>query len=311
VVFHMIGGTVVKFESVFMRLASFFSLLIMSFSAANSYAWSIDENFNDGVVGQSVQQGGAMDDAAGGTKYSDEQSLEGGLAAKMSIAAGQTGFGSWGGIVNFPSSLNSGDRYWVQFYMYIPSDFRIYTPTNGSLKFLRVRTVTPNGSNAGYNDFQIMDDGTNDDAVYRYIKEGVWDRGWMQVGRANERSTILPRDQWFKVELALSFGVTPLSEGGNSYVRYWVNDKLVWNGTGAQTLSGSDHIADALYIFTYWNGEAPKSQSLYIDSLVMTSDTPSNRDSQGFAYIGDRGVAPGEGEQAVSPPAKIEDLSVE
>ena len=290
----------------------FLFVYLVTFSG-NSQAWSRVIDFNDGSVGASVQTTGGLDDAGGGTKFSNEVTLDGTLSAKMSIAEGAEGFGSWGGILNFPSDLRTGDEFWVQFYMYIPESFYISTPSNGSLKFLRIRTATTGGSNGGYNDFQIMDDGTNADAVYRFIKEGVWDRGWMQIGKASERSKLLPRNRWFKVELALSFGVSPVSEGGNSYVRYWVNDELVWNGNYAQTLSGSGHIADALYIFTYWNGKAPKTQSLYIDNIVMTSSTPQNRDSQGFPYIGDRGIGdiPTDGDDIDSPPAKVEKFSVE
>lgn len=290
--------------------SAFFLIYFLTFSS-NSHAWTKVVDFNDGVVGESTQTTGGFDDAGGGTKFSDEVTLDGTLSAKMTIAGGTEGFGSWGGILNFPSDLRSGGEYWVQFYMYIPDSFYIYTPTNGSLKFLRIRTVTSGGSNGGYNDFQIMDDGTNADAVYRFIKEGVWDRGWMPIGSASERSKLLPRNQWFKVELALSFGTSPVSEGGNSYVRYWVNDELVWNGTQAQTLSGSGDIADALYIFTYWNGKAPKTQSLFIDSLIMTSDTPQNRDAQGFPYIGDRGIDQFIGDDVKAPPAKMEEFFVE
>jgi hypothetical protein len=286
-------------------------LLALLFSS-NSNAWSVVEDFNSGTDGQSVMETGAMDDAAGGTLHSASPSLDGSLSAKMSISGGTTGFGSWGGIINFPSSLGSGDSYWVQFYMYIPSSFYISTPTNGSLKFLRVRTKTAEGPMGGFNDFQIIDDGSEADSVYRYIKEGVenrGDRGWLKIGSADERSTLLPRDQWFKVELALSFGVIPLAEGGNSYVRAWVNDDLIWNGANAQTLSESGDTANALYMFTYWNGEAPKTQSLYIDNLIMTSDIPSNRDQQGFPYIGNRGG--GQQPSLYSPPVSVKDFRVE
>lgn len=305
----------VHLESIFMRLTgAFFALPLLAgmFFSGNSQAWSRVEDFNDGATGQSVQATGAMDDAAGGTRYSNEQSLDGSLVAKMSIEGGVEGFGAWGGILNFPSKLTSGDSFWVQFYMYIPSGFSISTPGNGSLKFLRVRTTTPGGGNGGFNDFQMMDDNTNTDAVYRFIKEGVAngpDYGWFNIASADERGKLLPKGRWFKVELALRFGVSPMSEGGSSYVRLWVDDNLVWNGTSVQTLAGSGDVADALYMFTYWNGYAPKSQSLYIDNLIMRSDMPSNRDSRGFAYIGDRGIVTGNGE--TSPPAPVESLSIE
>lgn len=297
-----------------MRAPNFYSYFIVIAAllvSFNAYSWTRVEDFDNGSVGKSVQSTGAMDDAAGGTVYSADRSVTGSMSAKMSIAGGVEGFGSWGGILNFPSKLVSGDSFWVQFFMFIPSSFSIKTPGNGSLKFLRVRTATPSGGNGGFNDFQMMDDGTSTDAVYRFIKEGVAngpDYGWFNIASASERGKLLPRDRWFKVELALRFGVSPMSEGGMSYVRLWIDDNLVWNGASVQTLAGSGDVADALYMFTYWNGNAPKSQSLYIDSLVMTSDKPSNTDSRGFAYIGKRGITVS---KPSSPPAQVQGISIE
>lgn len=285
-------------------------LLVVLLFSLNAHSWSRVEDFNEGEVGESVQTTGGMDNSAGGTLHSDEQSLDGSLVAKMSINEGKTGFGGWGGIIRFPEKLRIGDSYWVQFYMYIPSNFNIDTPTNGSLKFLRVHTATPVSNNAGYMDFQFMDDDTQRDAVYRYIKEGG-EKSWLEIASANERERLIPRDRWFKVELALTLGVIPKAEGGKSSVRYWVDDELVWNGENAQTLSGEDHFADALYIFTYWNGGAPKSQSLYIDNFIMTSDTPSNRDSAGFPFIGDRGLVTLGRDGNIVPPSRVEEFSVE
>ncbi|SFM53570.1 hypothetical protein [Marinobacter zhejiangensis] len=291
---------------------SYLAALFLIFSASDALGWTRSVDFNNGVVGQSTQRGGDFDDAGGGTLYSDEVTLDGSLSAKMSIAEGAEGFGSWGGILNFPGNLTAGDKVWVQFYIYIPSNFYIYTPGNGSLKFVRIRTNTSSGENGGYNDFQIIDDNSGVDAVYRYIKEGVWDIGWLYIANANQRNTLLPRDKWLKLELEFSFGTVPVTEGGNSFVRLWLDDKMVWNGENAQTLSNNSDVANALYLFTYWNGRAPKSQSLYVDNIVMTSDTPPNVDSNGYRFIGGGltggGTGPG---NELSPPDSIRDLTIE
>jgi hypothetical protein len=289
-----------------------FATLFLTFGVTlNAYAWTRVENFNEGPDGVSVQKVGAMDDAAGGTLHSLDRAIGDGFSANMRISEGETGFGSWGGILSFPEPLRSGDELWVQFYMYVPNAFVVDTPRNGSLKFVRIRTVTADGSNGGFNDFQIVDDDTISDAVYRYIKEGYGGPGWLEIGPASERSRLFPRERWFKVELAFSFGTTSLSEGGRSYVRFWLNDELVWNGVRAQTLSNPADIADALYLFTYWNGSSPKSQELFVDELIMTSETPKNRDAFGFPYIGDRGLFDLDHESSRWPPSQVEELRVE
>ncbi|MCH2535649.1 MAG: polysaccharide lyase [Bdellovibrionales bacterium] len=242
--------------------------------------WLVQRNFNQGTEGEKVELG-----AGGSSRYSYDVSLDGSMAAKMSIRAGETAFGQWGGILNFDSPLTQGDKVWIQFYIYIPSSFIIETPTNGSLKFIRIRTQTSGGQNGGYNDLQMMDDNTGSNAVYRYIKEGPGAR-WTSVAQANQRSMLLPRDRWFKVEVALSFDNVPTSDGGKSYFRMWVDDNLIWNGLDVNTLSRPDDLATALYLFTYWNGGAPQDQSLYIDNIIMTSKVPSNTDNQGHAFIG-------------------------
>ncbi|PHQ26354.1 hypothetical protein CLH62_01785 [Marinobacter guineae] len=263
--------------------------LIVTFllSAGYASAWTRIIDFNDGAVGSKAETQSTFDGAAGRTAFSDKVSLDGSLSAKMTVLEGEAGFGYWGGILNFPENLFKGDEFWASFYMYVPSDFVFYAEGNGALKFLRVRTraAIPEAT-AGFNDFQIMDDESFNGAVYRYIKEGAAARGWRYMGTQENKDFLLPRDKWFKVEIGVSFDSVPKSEGGLAHFRLWIDDNLVWNGEDVQTLTNSPDWADSLFFFTYWNGKAPRTQSLYIDNIIMTSDRPSNYDSEGHPYIG-------------------------
>lgn len=69
-------------------------------------------------------------------------------------------------------------------------------------------------------------------------------------------------------------------------VRFWKNGKLIGEFLDRVTLVADDSYSDRFHIFTYWNGGAPQTQHMYIDDVVLTSDTPSGRDDYGNAYIG-------------------------
>ncbi|MFE8071667.1 heparin lyase I family protein [Marinobacteraceae bacterium S3BR75-40.1] len=270
-----------------MNLKTLIPAILMLFAASYATAWTRSIDFNDGTVGAKAETQTTFDGAAGRTTFSNDVSLDGSNSAKMTILEGETGFGYWGGVLNFPDDLYKGDQFWASFYMYVPKDFVFYAEGNGALKFLRVRTRAADPDTiGGFNDFQIMDDDSFNGAVYRYIKEGAAGRGWRYIGTQAEKETLLPRGKWFKVEIGASFDSVPISEGGTAYFRLWIDDKLVWNGEDVQTLTNSPDWADSLFFFTYWNGKAPQTQSLYIDNIIMTSDKPNNYDSEGHPYIG-------------------------
>ncbi len=52
-----------------------------------------------------------------------------------------------------------------------------------------------------------------------------------------------------------------------------------------------DGVIDYLYLFTYWNNEAPPTNHVFIDDLVIATSTnpPPNRDAAGNRRIGDWG----------------------
>jgi hypothetical protein len=190
------------------------------------------------------------------------------LSAKLTVQGGTDGFGLWGGIIRFPQKVREGDDLWIQLYIFMPTDFVVLTPGNGSLKFLRIRTTTSAGANAGFNDIQIQDDG-NWESEFRMIKERQ-DR-WFNFGAVGS----FPKGQWHRITANLSISSVPSSAGGRSRVRVWQNGILLVDEPRMQTLSTSTDVADALYLFTYWNGNAPKTQSLWVDQLRIANGLPS------------------------------------
>jgi hypothetical protein len=94
---------------------------------------------------------------------------------------------------------------------------------------------------------------------------------WFEFGAANS----FQRDTWQRVTVNLRFHATPKSSGGYAQTRVWRNGQLLTDETRMQTLSAPTDVADALYLFTYWNGNAPRTQSLWMDKIQMTNSQPT------------------------------------
>jgi hypothetical protein len=97
--------------------------------------------------------------------------------------------------------------------------------------------------------------------------------------------------KWETYELYLSLDSVGKASGGQAEVRVWKNNQLLFDLTSDKTLADSSTYAESLFLFTWWNEVAPLSQSLYVDDIIVTSDTPSNKDAAGNAFIG--GPTPG------------------
>jgi len=76
------------------------------------------------------------------------------------------------------------------------------------------------------------------------------------------------------------------NNGGVGEIRVWKNNKLIANFPQRISAVDKTGVIDSLYLFTYWNGNAPQTQSLYVDDVIITTDTPANRDANGYPFIG-------------------------
>ena len=236
--------------------------------------WSTTRDFNTGTIGAAANSGGnGFDGIAGDSRYTTEQVYGGAQAVKMSIGSGAEGFGTWGGSITFPSSLAKGANFWARHYIWMPANptFRIETPTNGSLKYIRVAQRTAGNANAGYWDLSFTDDSgslVNNSCDFRFIKEGG-SENWTEFSTNN----VFPRGQWVEHILHLKLDNQTTAEGGSPRIRFWQNGAKLLDVTNKRTMINATDTATEYYLFTYWNGFSPQEQSLYIDDITVSSHT--------------------------------------
>lgn len=253
--------------------------------STSSFGWTKISDFNDGTAGSTAKGGDAFSGSSGMVTYAragEHPTLEGFQSAKLAVPAGETAFGKWGGIVEFPQPLTRGDEVWISFYMYVPSGFDYSTDT-GFLKFIRLRQRNADGSHSGYLDTLIQDTRSNN-GIFTILKEGNAPKLYHHGTRGTDD---LVSDNWMRVEQYVHLDNIPSSEGGNGHVKLWVDGQLIVDEGQAQTISNSQVIVESLYLFTYWNGGAPQDQHLYIDHLVMTNERPNETDEWGNYILGD------------------------
>lgn len=251
-----------------------------AFLAAGANAWSMKDDC-EGVT----KNLGLFSNSS----YSTEQAASGTKSCKLGITQGSDGWGVFGGGYTFPSKLAQGSAIWTRISLFVPTGFQINTNT-GMLKFLRVHTASSAGANEGYHDLlfsvpgnQFWDTGVgNWTAPYIYSYEGF--PKLLGVGKTAVNEVAYGK--WETYEIYVKLDSVSKAAGGSGEVRIWKNNVLLLDRTDAATLVSSSSVADYFYLFTYWNGNAPATQSLYVDDLVITSDTPANRDSSGNPFIG-------------------------
>lgn len=283
------------------NLRGFAVFMAIGLFSANSSAWVVKIDCNEGSDGMNVKQSGALNnftDAAGATQYTREKYVEGGMACKMRIKEGSSGWGKWGGRKKLPSKVYKGGEVWIRAHTYFPPEFNYDVQSGGRrLKFLRLHTMSDasasSGSctpaNEGYNDWYIQpSDKVFGDQPFSFIKE--CHDSWRSFGSFKSGESI-KKGVWETYEMYLKLDNVPLSKGGGGLVRVWRNDKLLGEFKDIQTLKTAKSYADSFLIFTYWNANSPKTQHMYVDDLVITNQVPDVLDSKGNPRIGTGAVS--------------------
>jgi hypothetical protein len=224
--------------------------------------WSVVRNFNSGTLGTSVnnQSDGMTTTAA---VYDDTYVAEGPLSAKTTITQGAEGFGSFGGIVDFPFNLVQYDELWMHVWLYVPANFDL-TTNSGSLKFMRVRSRKADNTSQGYLDWQIKPNGT-----YRLLKEG------QSIWYDADPNAVLPRAQWVQYIWHIIIDDVPGASGGLARVRAWQDGVLIQDENLVRTMNAVGDVQTGLYLFTFWNGGAPQTQSVWLDDIRIANTKPS------------------------------------
>jgi len=248
------------------RKSVFLASLCGFAAAASAGTWQYD--FNEGTNGAAYRSELDVANAVYDTSIRYGSS---GASVKSTInsgAEGSIGVRSW----VLPNSVGKGDQIWVRFRTYYPSNFSFATNT-GFLKFIRLYDT-----GAGYFDMLINNNGANSSG-FTQQHEVLVDRAQPQVHFAD--STTSPhRGQWETWEVYIK-----LDETTNGRWRFWRNGVLLKDQPSMTLISASSR-KTKLLITDYWNGGAPQTQSMYLDDLIITTDTPSARDAAGNAMIG-------------------------
>lgn len=243
------------------------------------YAWTKSATFDVGTLGVKSEGLEAFDGADGLSITSNEQILKG-FCSKLQIKKGDTGYGNWGGEFRFPQKVYRGGTVWFLVHTYMPSGFDYHSYGEGNrLKFLRVQTLDSTGKNIGYNDLYFDMLGESNPLKVIYEGEAVWHN----VGGAQD---FPKKDKWESYEMAVTLDSVPVSKGGQGRIRIWKNGELLKDINDIITLRDNDAYSDRALLFTYWNGGSPADQSMYVDEITITTDTPATKDAFGNPYIG-------------------------
>lgn len=262
-----------------MRISKYLIALSFGFFSIGASAWTIHADFDSGTIGSKASgENDGFSGAAGGSLYSNETSIRGN-SAKLHIEKGKTGWGWWGGAFTFPAKLVRGDTIWYQVHVYFPEDFDHYSYGEGNrLKFLRIQTKSSENRNHGYVDLLIDKKGSTNPFKWIYEGENVW----RNVGKPED---MIVKGVWESYQLQVTFDTIPLESGGKAETRVWKNGVLIGHITDRRTLKESTDFSNRALLFTYWNGGSPQTQSMYVDEITITNDTPSWTDSQGNPLI--------------------------
>ncbi|PTB98413.1 hypothetical protein C9993_07820 [Marinobacter sp. Z-F4-2] len=270
---------------------------LLSLPFQNAFSFTIKISGDGGEIGTQASSSEcrangeeALTGNAGLTVYTDEYAYSGDRSLKLTIKEGSTGFGTFGGSINFEKcahlggrNLVKGDEIWIRTRLLFPSGFEF---NNGSNKFLRLRsynTVDGKTSSEGYNDLYIHGHPEKEDLKpFWYIFEG--EQRWYTFG---EPRHFFEDFTWKTVEWYLKFDNKKESEGGDARMRVWVDGELIGDTGERRTLKTDTSFIKYFNLFTWYGNEgSPKTQSLYVDDFFMTTDAPESFDADGNRFIG-------------------------
>ncbi len=274
-------------------------LILVSFIRFDAFAGTLEMTFDSGVSGESIQSGDCIKygepvftSTAGRTFYTEAESFGIGKSAELNVVQGSNGFGTLGGVINFPSCSNfddlagkitKGQEIWVSVRLKFPADFEFNQ--NGRNKFLRLRAfhdVDGSPVSEGYNDLYINGPSGLGEQPFHYIFEGA--QQWYFAGEPND---FFKLGYWNTIEFYLKLDNVKGSEGGESMVRVWIDGRLIGETNDRNILVYADSYISSLYFFTYWDNEGTHmDQKFWADDLTITTETPADRDQYGNPMIG-------------------------
>ncbi len=236
--------------------------------SVQTHAWTEVEGFESGNVGAQADHGRKN------TKNTKKYVNSGSQAAEAFIASGDSG-SDWGGGLTFPSNLKEGNEIWYRLYAYFPSGFNF--KGQPVVKFMRIHVKGSGGSDNNVGWTSLFFTGSNGLKVDHEVNHKAF-----SANVADKTVASISTGKWQAFELYIKFSSKP----GQGIIRVWKDGQLLLEDKKTPTFNSSSDTADRALFGTYWNGGSPKSQSMFVDDIVWTTQTPGKRDSKGNPFIG-------------------------
>lgn len=244
-------------------------ILVLLLLPVSSYGWTLSSTFEDGtldqIAGTTGPNGyvgglGGFQYAGQATTYSNTHAHGGTMSAQMHWTTGSEGFGEAHG--QYYIGAVGTDGIWVRGYFYFPAGFDftasdvnklIRITTTSGMDSIFINADTPSSPNVG----KIAS--SNEPADYQ---NDVPSSGFNTGG-------------WHCFEMHIQFGNPGVQ-------RVWLDGVMKWNDTTHDTGTAGS----AVYFMTNWNGGSPADQDMWIDDIIITTDTPMNMDASNNPMIG-------------------------
>lgn len=245
------------------------TILFVFFNSGTVSAWTISADFEGGVVGQRAQGTSGFQFAGTATTYSSDVVYSGTKSAKIAWTQGSEGWGvSHGEFTTLPTTVTEGQEIWVRGYYYFASP---WAWNSGQMKVLRIGTNYSNGSGSGW--LSILEDGGN----ITFSNEPALIQTWA----GTQTGVAFDINKWQCLEIYVKFSTS------DPIFRVWKNGALVKEDRTLPVVRQSGNYIDRVLVDTIWNTPyAPQNQTQYVDNIIITTDRPSQTDSNGNVMIG-------------------------
>ncbi len=253
------------------------------FASTQVHAWTVESTFEDGVIGQEADnKSGATTGAYNAfsqTLFSNERSHSGKQSAKATIKTGDDGWGEWGLEYILPG-VPEGGEVWMRAWFYHGPEWS-YHPDSGG-KGMRLQGYqTSTGRSKYYFDTYVSRNGVGLGNGPGSI-DGSFKKNNSDAAIANGPAL----SGWECLEMYIKYHSVP----GKGVFRTWRNGNLWFEDKVTRTLPASDDKGATLgrifTVFTNASGGAQKTQSNFIDDVVITNERPNTLDASGNPYLG-------------------------
>ncbi|MFH0810735.1 MAG: hypothetical protein V2A77_09765 [Pseudomonadota bacterium] len=211
------------------------------------------------------------------------------------LAGTNTAWGVAGGIVTLPAHLPPGTELWARCYVYFDAGFIFAShPVSKFIRFCKARS---NGSRQGCASIMLAGSPPSYEGEPFLDCEYTGDKcdiNTALVAHKTGAPLLFETGRWYCVEQYLRF-----TADNNSVQRLWIDGVLIAEKTGFRASCDPNGYIDYVYLLTYWNGGAPRTQVEYWDDIVITNERPKMRDDAGNYMIGNDTQPP-------TPPSDIQ-----